>query len=60
MGQFTPKYTVQVQIAGQSMKMELDTEAVVSVISEEWYRRYLCQYPLKKTNMRLKTIQGTV
>ncbi|XP_062506907.1 uncharacterized protein LOC134183402 [Corticium candelabrum] len=57
-GQFTPKYTVQVQIAGQPMKMELDTRAVVSVISEEWYQRHLCQYPLKKTNMRLKDYQG--
>ena len=44
MGQFTPKYTVQVQIAGQPMKIVLDTGAVVSVISEEWYQRHLCQY----------------
>ena len=34
-GQFTTKYTVQVQIAGQPMKMEQDKGAVVSVMSEE-------------------------
>ena len=40
------------------MKMKQDTGAVVSVMSEEWYQRHLCQYPLKEINMRLKDYQG--
>ena len=57
-GSVTSKYTVQVQIAGQLLKMELDKGEVISVISEESYRRHLCQYPLMETNMRLKDYQG--
>ena len=45
-GQNNPKYMVTVCLTGQQVSMERDTRVVVSVTSEEMYKRHLSSYPL--------------
>ena len=53
-----PKYTVEVTIGEQPIRMEVDTGAVVSVASERVYKQGLQKYPLKATAMELRDYHG--
>ena len=57
-GKLTHKYMVGVTIAGRPIQMELDTGAVVSVISENWHRTNLQEYPLQDTH-EIERLPGT-
>ena len=45
-------------ISGKQIKMELDTGAGVSVISEHDYQKYFSELTLKDTDLKLKSYSG--
>ena len=49
---------VEVVVGTEPVQMELDAGAVVSVASEQLYKRHLRQYPLVRTNLNLKDYHG--
>ena len=58
LGQRKPTYMVTVDVAGQNICMETDTGAVVSVVSESWYREHLTRFALEPTQLQLRDYQG--
>jgi hypothetical protein len=53
-----PKYTVEITVGDQPIRMEVDTGAVVSLASERAYKQGLQKYLLKATAMQLRDYQG--
>ena len=47
--------TVEVQCGGNSLEMEIDTRAAVSIISQSEYQSKLSQFPLHDSYVVLKT-----
>ena len=60
LGQRTPKYMVTVDVAGQTIGMELDTGAVVSVASDCLYREHLTHFALSKRSCNYEITKGVL
>ena len=45
-------------LGSKKVPMELDTGSSVSIVSEDVYRSVLGKYPLRKTDMNLKSYSG--
>ncbi|XP_021340098.1 uncharacterized protein K02A2.6-like [Mizuhopecten yessoensis] len=54
----TAGYQVHMELDGNCVKMELDTGAAVSIVSEELYKNCLTNLPLQPTSVQLKTYSG--
>lgn len=52
------KYLVDIQIGSKSVSMEIDTGSWVSIVSENIYENKLADYPLKQTDIKLKSYSG--
>ena len=53
-----PKYQVDIQIGSKSIKMEIDTGSGVSIVSENIYENNFSDFPLKQTEIKLKSYSG--
>lgn len=51
-------FEIEVEVEGQPLKMEIDTGASVSVVSQTVYRELLHEKRLEKTTVQLKTYGG--
>ena len=52
------KYQVDIQICSKSIKMEIDTGSGVSIVSENIYENNFSDFPLKQTEIKLKSYSG--
>ena len=50
--------TVDMEISGKALNMEVDTGAAVSIISKATYQKLFSQVPLKSASIRLRTYTG--
>ena len=53
-------YTVKLQVEQKPLKMEIDTEASVSLVSEETFHRVLLNLPIAKLHCSIAYPFGTV
>ena len=52
-------YKVTVNINGKTLTMEIDTEASLSLVSEQTYKYLWPEVPLQNSLIKLKTYNGT-
>ncbi len=52
------RLTVEPEVNGRHIQMELDTGAVVTIVSEETWKAHLAELPLQDSNIVLKTYTG--
>ncbi|MEW8341158.1 MAG: reverse transcriptase family protein [Candidatus Thiodiazotropha taylori] len=57
-GEDKRKYQVDIQIGSKSVSMEIDTGSEVSIVSKNLYENKLADYPLKQTDLKLKSYSG--
>ena len=57
-GRTSTKIMLEPILGGRKVPMELDTGSSVSIISEDVYKSALRKYPLKKTDIKLKSYSG--
>ncbi|XP_052767906.1 uncharacterized protein K02A2.6-like [Mya arenaria] len=57
-GPFARKIIVTLILGGTKVDMELDTGSSVSIVPEDIYEQVLRKYPLRNTNVKLKSYSG--
>jgi len=57
-GRSSHPITVQLEVQGKPLLMEVDTGAAVSIISEETYDTLFSQVPLNQSTVGLRTYTG--
>ena len=50
--------TVDIEINGRALNMEVDTGAAVSIISKTTYQKLFSEIPIKPASLRLRTYTG--
>lgn len=49
---------MDIQIGSKSVLLEIDTDSGLSIVSENIFEKKLADYPLKQTDIKLKSYSG--